>query len=128
MKKVNFKKITLGTLILLIILIILGVLSFRPIINPKENDCSKIKGTLAKYRYLTDSRDIQLKINESDQVYYLNHVYDEEINLSDLDSLINRKIVIYSVNHWTLLDPKGKYKHVAKITNEDESYVVYTEF
>ena len=58
----------------------------------------------------------------------MNHVFDEEINVSELDSLIGKKIVIYAVNHWILLDPKGKYKHVARIANEDERVIIYTEF
>jgi hypothetical protein len=126
---VFYKRINFWVLLLGVVLIVLGFLSLRPIINPTEEDCSRIVGTLEKRRFLSESRDIQFKIRENDfNVYYLNHVFDHEIKCSALDSLIGKKIVIYSVNHWTLLDTKRKYKHVARITNEDESMIIYSEY
>jgi hypothetical protein len=131
MKKIFYKQISFWILLLgfTFTLIVLGFLSLRPIINPTEEDCSRIVGTLEKYRFLNASRDIQFKIRENEfNVYYLNHVFDQEIKFSALDSLIGKEIVIYSVNHWTLLDIKRKYKHVARITNEDESMIIYSEY
>ena len=103
-------------------------MSFRPIINPKEEDCTKIIGTLHKCRQLKEEKDIQFKIVENSHVYYLNNLLDPENKLNDLNALIGEKIVIYAVDHWTLLDPKSKYKHVARVTNEDESMIVYSEY
>ncbi|MDR1222344.1 MAG: hypothetical protein LBL07_05635 [Tannerella sp.] len=128
MKKGFYKQTGFWILSFGFILTVLGFLSFRPIVNPTEEDCSRIAGTLEKYRFLNESGDIQFKIRENDfNVYYLNHVFDHEIKFSGLDSLIGKRIVIYSVNHWTLLDTKGKYKHVARITNEDNT-VIYSEY
>lgn len=128
MEKMFCKRPSFYILSLSFIFIIIGILSFRPIINPKEDDCTKIIGTLHKCRYLDNENDIQFKIVEKDHVYYLNNLPNPEIKLNDLNALIGDKIIIYAVNHWTLLDPKGKYKHVARITNKSGSKIIYSEY
>lgn len=128
MKKVFYKQSGFYIFSLFLLFAIIGILSFRPIINPKEEDCTKIIGTLHKCRQLKEEKDIQFKIVENSHVYYLNNLLDPENKLNDLNALIGEKIVIYAVDHWTLLDPKSKYKHVARITNEDESMIIYSEY
>lgn len=128
MKKKFYKRSGFYVLSLGFIFVMIGLLSFRPIINPKEDDCTKIIGTLSKCRHLDKENDIQFKIVENNHVYYLNNLLDPESKLKDLNALIGKKVVIYAVNHWTLLDPKSKYKHVARIANQDESKIFYSEY
>jgi hypothetical protein len=116
-------------LITALIIIVVGALSFRPIVNPTEKDCSKITGILQKYRYSEDVEDIVIKLDGYNKIFYLNRVADEKnAILCELDSLINKKIILYAVNHWTLLDPKSTMKHVARVTNGDGSKIIFTEY
>jgi hypothetical protein len=86
-------------------------------------------GVLLKYRYLEEIEDINIKFDGDDKIYYLNRVADEkDAILCELDSLINKKIILYAVNHWTLLVPKSTMKHVARVTNEDGSKIIFTEY
>lgn len=128
MKKIIYKRSWLLLILIVVVVLILSIISLGPIINPKPENCIKIVGTLEKYKYINQSRDIQLTIKDNDKNYYLNHVDDEEINLADLDSLIGKEITLYTVNHWTPLDPKGRSKHVARVTNKQENKIVYSEF
>ena len=115
-------------LIVLLLAIIFGFLSFRPIINPKEEDCTRIEGILEKYQCDENNKDIHIKIENSENSFYINHVFPQEIDTKDLDSLIGEKIIIFAVNHWTLLDPKGKNKHVARITTQKGDKIIYSEY
>ncbi|MDR2147572.1 MAG: hypothetical protein LBE91_14055 [Tannerella sp.] len=110
-----------------IIIVLLGILTFRPIVNPKEKDCTKIEGTLDKYQYHTENQDIVIKIKGDEKIYYLNRVANEAGILHQLDSLLNRQIVLYAVNHWTLLDPKNTLKHVARVT-DNVGNIIFTEY
>ena len=117
----------LGCITLFLIIIVLGFLTFRPIINPKEKDCSRVVGTLVGYRY-SKHLDIHIKISENDIMYYLNRVDEPENIFRAFDTLTGKKIVLYPVNHWSLLNPRGKIKHVARVANEDESMIIYSEY
>jgi len=117
----------LGCITLFFILLVLGFLTFRPIINPREEDCTRIVGTLIGYKY-SKHLDIHIKISENDNMYYLNRIDEPENIFSALDTLIGKKIVLYPVNHWSLLNPRRKTNHVARVTDEDENMIIYTEY
>ena len=113
--------------ILLLIPILLLVLVFRPISNPKEGDCSRIVVTLVGYGY-SKHKDIHFKISENDNMYYLNRVNQPDSVFTALDTLVGKRIVLYPVNHWSLLNPRGRVNHVARVTNEDGSKIIYSTF
>ena len=102
---------------------ILGLLSFRPIISPSEDDCTKITGILKKSKYIEDMNDFQLKLEGNEKIFYINNIKQNALNI---DSLLGKEITIYAVKHWTLLDPNSKYKHVARLNAGDN--VIYTEY
>jgi hypothetical protein len=128
MKKVNRNKRFWIIFLIFLILFIAAIISFRPISNPEEKDCSKITGTLMKYQYHSDFMDVQLKIDQNDKIYYINHMIDAQKIFPTLDSLIGKEIVIYAVDHWTLLDPKSRVRHIARITTGDGKRIIYTEY
>ncbi len=123
----NTKKWIITFSILLFLVIAICILSFRPIISPKEDDCSKIAGILSKYRYLDKSNDLQIKLKNDTKVYYINNIQKACVDSLMMDTLKGKMIIIYAVNHWTLLDPKSKFKHVARLTTINNK-ILYTEY
>jgi hypothetical protein len=81
-----------------------------------------------KYRYLSEIMDVQLKIDQNDKIYYINHMIDAQKIFPTLDSLIGKEIAIYAVDHWTLLDPISRIRHIARITTGDGKKIIYTEY
>lgn len=82
-----------------------------------------------KSRFVEENKDLQFKLKGCDDVYYLNHLYEKDYGvISKFDSLTCEKITVYYVDHWTLLDPMSKYKHVARVVVGDSFNVIYTEF
>lgn len=117
-------KITLFSLAGLFIL--LCVLTFRPIINPQKEDCSFLQGKLIKVRSDLQTKDIYLKLEGVDKHLYINRGMEKEGNEDRLKEHIGKNVSLHVVDHWTLLDPTGKVKHVSQVAYQDE--IIFTEF
>jgi hypothetical protein len=128
MKKQFYKKPSFWRRFTIILFLIFIALSFRPIINPKEKDCTKITLTLKDYKYIKEKRDIHIIVENSSKHYYINNISEQDIDFADLERLKGKDIVLYVVNHWTLLDPKQNNKHIARLSNGAETQILYTEF
>jgi len=108
------------------VFIVLFVFTFRPIMNPKPNQCTIITGTVEQIWSSDETHDINIRLEGVDKTYYINRGLDSGLRTYNLKDLIGEHIQIYAVKHWTLLDPKQKIRHVAcVITSRD---TLYTEF
>lgn len=102
------------------------VLTFRPIVNPNMENCSLSEGILNKVKCDPQTKDIYLLLEGYDKHFYINRGLEHGLSEDTFTQLIGKSIKLYSINHWTLLDPKSKSKHVAQV--EQNGKVLYTEF
>ncbi len=112
--------------ILSIVIIAFGIVSFKPIIKPSPRNCVIITGTVEQIWASDENHDINIRLQGSDVIYYINRGLESELRTYDLKSLIGQNIQIYAVKHWTILDPKRKVQHIACIKVGEES--LYSEF
>jgi protein associated with RNAse G/E len=94
--------------------------------NVDIDDCYKLEGSL---KYVWSSKttyDIHLILHNSDKKFYINRGLQAGLNDETFDTLIGKEITIYPVDHWTLLDPKKKHPHVARV--EAGGKVLFSEF
>ena len=102
------------------------IISFRPIIHPRPNNCYVISGEVEQIWSSDETRDINIRIAGNDKVFYINRGLDSELRTFKLKTLIGEHIDIYAVKHWTILDPKSKIQHIACVVNGRDT--LYTEF
>ncbi len=104
----------------------LAFLSFRPIINLTLEDCEKMEGPMFEAFISPKNGDVYFQLSNSDKHFRINNGKNAGISQSMLDSMAEQQIVIYLVNHWTLLDTQNNYPHVAQL--EWKGKVIYSEF
>lgn len=109
-------------------LFILVFFTLRPITKPMEGDCTAFKGTLKSYYYNENSKDVHLSLKGHHHRFYINHLQPGLLDIKVFYSLLGEEVVIYGVNHWTLLNPKQKMRHVARISSDHGTKVIYTEY
>lgn len=122
----NIKKTKFKVLVLSLGIFTLAFLSFRPIINPTLEDCEKMEGTIIEPFISPKNGDIYFKIKESKKHFRINNGLEAGFTLGLIDSIRNQKVIIYPLNHWTLIDPKNNYPHVARL--EWNGRIIYSEF
>jgi hypothetical protein len=120
-----FRKKAFWIISFLFILLIF-ILTFRPIVNPKMDQCSKYSGILLKARSDTVNKDIFFRLDNTEKRFYINRGLENGLTDSTMDTLIGKEIVVFAVNHWSLLNPSNKIKHVARV--DYGSMTIYSEF
>ena len=107
-------------------LLLIFILTFRPIVNPKMDQCSKYSGILLKAKSDSVNKDIYFRLDNTEIRFYINRGLENGLTDSTMDTLIGKEIVVFAVNHWSLLNPSGKIKHVARV--DYGSLTIYSEF
>jgi hypothetical protein len=103
----------------------LATLIFRPVTNPKEKDCSTLKGTV-KEIYESGVKDVAFKLQGHDEEFYINRGLERGLDLKKLKAeLINKDILIKYPKQWTPLDPFSSLRHVSKI--ELDGQTIFSE-
>ena len=103
----------------------LGILVFRPVPIPDENDCLILKGTVSEI-YEAATKDVVFKLKGLDKEFYVNRGLEKGLDLKKLRTdLTNKEIVIKYPKYWTPLNPTNSIRHVSKI--ECDGRIVFTE-
>lgn len=106
----------------LAILLVLGILSLRPIQNLTVEDCLEAKGKVTVL-YKEGSRgDIVFKLDDENVKYYINRGEERGLEPKDFH---DQYVELKYADHWSLLDPFGRKRHVAEISVNRK--VLYTE-
>ena len=104
-------------------LVVLGILIFRPVPIPNENDCEVVRGTVIKIEG-QGVKDIVFTIAGQEKTYYVNRGLERGLELDKLRSeLINKEITIKYPRYWTPLGNASK--HISKI--EFSGRTIFTE-
>lgn len=122
----NIKKTKVKVLAISIVVFTLAFLSFRPIINPTLEDCEIVEGTILEPFISPKNGDVYFQLSGSEKHFRINDGLDVGISQALLDSITNKVVIIYPVNHWTLIDPQNNYPHVARL--EWNTQIIYSEF
>lgn len=108
-----------------LLLLGLGVLSFRPVPVPDENDCLSLKGTVSEV-YEAGVKDVVFKLQGLDKKFYINRGLERGLDLKKLRAdLTNKEILIKYPKYWTPLDPGNSVRHISKL--ECDGRPVFTE-
>lgn len=103
----------------------LGILAFRPVPIPNEQDCIILKGTVSEV-YEAGTKDVVFKLKGTDKKFYINRGLEKGLDLNKLRAgLTNKEIIIKYPKYWTPLNPTNSMRHVSKI--ECEGRTVFTE-
>lgn len=103
----------------------LGVLIFRPVPIPNEQDCLSIKGTVTEI-YEGGTKDVVFKLQGLDKEFYINRGLDKGLDLEKLQAeLTNKEILIKYPKYWTPLNPGNSVRHISKI--ECDGKTIFTE-
>ncbi len=94
--------------------------------NIQMDDCYKLKGKVKYVKAIEGINDIVFYLDNSNKRFYINRGLEAGLTKASLDTLKGKEITIYPVNNWTLLDPKRRTQHVARV--EVGSVVLYSEF
>lgn len=118
------RKVIIATITLAIIIFI--VLALRPLPKANKNNCSKFIGIVSQVINGDGEGDIVIKIKKDKNYYYINRAIDHGILVSDLkEKLINKEVELFTVKHWTPLDPLSRTKHIAEI--RIDGVLIYSE-
>jgi hypothetical protein len=115
------KTVVLG---ILVVLSVVAVLAFRPI-NTNDDNRTRISGTLISVSEVA-SGDIIFKLQGNDVSYYINRGTQKGHSAEDLQNKLQGKSVeVEYADHWTLLDPAGKHRHITGLRADDHQ--IYSE-
>ena len=109
-----------------VLIVVLAVLTFRPIVDPQKDECSLLQGKLAKVESDPETKDVYLRLEGVDRHLYINRALEKGLAEDRLQKLVGENVSLYVVNHWTLLNPNGETGHVSQVEHAKE--IVYTEF
>ncbi|MDF1698624.1 MAG: hypothetical protein P1U56_22420 [Saprospiraceae bacterium] len=93
---------------------ILALLILRPVTIPSDPaDCLVAEGKVV-YIFEGGPQDINFRLEGDKTMYYINRGMDYGLNIDSLrNQLMGNDITIRYPKHWTLLDPKGRNKHLS---------------
>ena len=112
-------------------LLTLFVLTFtffalRPLPKASLSNCIKYSGVVSEILKGDGEGDIVVKLKNSKNYYYINRAIDNGHSVEVLqEKLVDKKIELLTISHWTPLDPASKTKHIAEI--KTDGLLIYTE-
>lgn len=107
------------------VLVGLGVLIFRPVPIPDEEDCLRVTGRVTDI-FEGGVKDVVFNLQGVNRTFYVNRGLERGLDLSRLKAeLIDREIVIMYPEYWTPLDPGNSVRHISKI--EFDGRTIFTE-
>ena len=109
--------------LVLSVILVLGILSLRPVTNLSSENCLKADGIARVLANQSSGGDVFFYLdNDTEVVYYINRGVERGVKAQDIDG---QYLELKYADHWTLLDPFGKKRHVAELLVNKE--VKYTE-
>lgn len=120
------KQTKIKILVLSLTMLLLAFLTFRPIVNPQLEDCEILEGNFLDPYVSAKNKDIYFQISGSEKHFRINRGLEAGLSQELLDSITNKNVVVYPVNHWTLLDPNNNHPHVARL--EWNGRILFSEF
>ena len=103
----------------------LGLLAFRPVPTPGENDCLSLRGLVTEINE-SGTKDVSFKLQGINKTFYVNRGLERGLDLDKLrGTLINEEIEIKYPKYWTPLDPTNSIRHISKI--ECKGQTIFTE-
>ena len=106
------------------LILVLFILSFRPISISRDNSVSLI-GVIDTV-YLDTTKDLVLKISGDHRTFYINRATDKDLDIPLLvRTLPSKTATIFYSDQWTLLDPFSETRHITQITADQN--LIYTE-
>ncbi|HSN60999.1 MAG TPA: hypothetical protein VLR49_08695 [Ferruginibacter sp.] len=120
----NKGKVIWATITLAILTFI--VLALRPLPKANRSNCSKYSGIVSQIMNGAGEGDIVIKIKSDKNYYYINRATEHGILISDLnEKLVNKEVELFTIKHWTPLDPISRTKHIAEIRMDGA--LIYSE-
>ena len=104
-------------------MLVLGILVFRTVPIPNEEDCAVVKGMVVD---ITEggTKDIVFRIAGLNRIFYVNRGLERGLDLDELRAqLLNKEITIKYPRYWTPLGNSSK--HISKI--EFSGRTIFTE-
>jgi len=87
-----------------------------PIMSPNESDCTIVRGEVTNLMGNDNTFDISLFLENDDAYYYVNRGLENGLSINELEeSLLHQFAEVHYVRHWSLLNFKGKRRHIARI-------------
>jgi len=99
-------------------------LILRPVHVPKNaEDCLVAEGKVIGI-FEGGVKDVVFRLEGDKAMYYINRGLEQGLDLEDLqEKLIGNNVVIRYPEHWTLLDPNNRTKHLSILEyNGEELY------
>ena len=120
----RIRRIVLGSILLMFTVLI--SLALRPVPNATWDNCEKVSGKVVNISEAGGDFDVVFSLENDPTYYYVNRGLESGLNLHELASeLLQEKIDLYYVKHWTPLDPSNSSQHIARI--EYNGKVIYNE-
>ena len=115
-----------GTVLLLILLAIANIASSVIIGGKTLFGSTKMKEGMITYIFNNGNYDIGLSIEGDKSLYYINRGLEHGLDINSLKQhFLNKRLKVYYADVFTILDPKGRMRHVNQLRLGDS--LVYTE-
>jgi hypothetical protein len=122
----SFKTRNIFTALLTLTILTLVGLALRPLPKASNSNCTKHSGIVAEVLKGDGEGDIVIRLRDNKNYYYINRAIDNGHSVEGLkDKLVDKKVEILTISHWTPLDPISKTKHIAEI--KVEGTLIYSE-
>jgi hypothetical protein len=109
-----------------LLLVVLLFLSFWPLPAATLDNCKKYTGMVEEVRTGDGPGDIVIRLKDNNHYYYINRGTDYGVDPEALrQEILNTDIEIFTINHWTPLDPTSNTKHIARLTSGGR--ILYSE-
>jgi hypothetical protein len=113
------------TIIIIFFILIVSFIVLNPIPNSRIKDRVKIEGKVVKL-YGGGIKDLVIAIENDDSFYYINRGLENGFSIEKLEKLIlNKNVSLHYIKHWSVLNYKGKSRHIYKLSYLDT--IIYNE-
>ncbi|MCB0760453.1 MAG: hypothetical protein KDC12_02945 [Flavobacteriales bacterium] len=101
------------------LLITLGFLTFRPIVNVDQDDCLTITGELYN-AYETNTHDIVLVMSGDHRHFYINRGTEQGLSADEINKTAKgSQVTLWYVDHWSLLNWDKRFCHISRVEYHD---------
>lgn len=112
--------------VLVLFFLAFAFLALRPLPKASKTNCVKHAGVVSEILKGDGDGDIVVKLENDKNYYYINRAVDNGHSVVGLkEKLVNKKVELLTISHWTPLDPVSKTKHIAEI--KTEGTLIYSE-
>ncbi len=122
----SLKTSNIFSIVLILFFLTFVFLALRPLPKASKTNCDKQSGVVSEVIEGDGEGDIVVKLENDKNYYYINRAVDNGYSAEGLtEKLVNRKVELLTISHWTPLDPFSQTKHIAEI--QIEGVIIYSE-